>query len=397
MKPSNSSESFDPNPSNERTVDLPCRLDEETTNRTNTRSNSHRIAADRARLGGMKLDRRAMWKRNDAVEPWRRFRAAIIAVLFVVAYGWMGYLVLGLPWFDALYQTIISITTVGYSEIGYTVENTTTYRVFTLSLVIVGVGAVLYTIGAMADSLIEGSLNEQLRRRRMLKAINELRGHTIIAGWGQVGHAVAEAVERAGAEVVVIDRNPLDQESRHPIVVAEATDDEVLRAAGIEHAKTLVIALDHDADNLFVCLSARALRPDLFIVARTSDTKNESKFAQAGANRVINPHEIGGSRMAALALRPHVSEFLDEVLYDNQHDVAVEEIIVRPGSPMIGRTLLEMKREDGRRSLIIAIRGANGSYHTNPAPDTAVTQDTVIIALGSADELHHLRRTVNIV
>jgi len=162
-----------------------------------------------------------MWKRKNAVEPWRRFRTAMIAVLLVVAYGWIGYLILGLPWFDALYQTVISITTVGYSEIGSTLENTTRYRAFTLSLVVVGVGSVLYTIGAMADSLIEGSLNEQLRRRRMLKAINELRDHTIIAGWGQVGHAVAQAVERASGEVVVIDRNPLHHESHHPIVVAD--------------------------------------------------------------------------------------------------------------------------------------------------------------------------------
>jgi len=334
-----------------------------------------------------------MWKRNDAVEPWRRFRTAMIAVIVVVAYGWTGYLMLGLPWFDAFYQTVISITTVGYSEIGATVENTTRYRAFTLSLVVVGVGSVLYTIGAMADSLIEGSLNEELRRRRMLKAIDELRGHTIIAGWGQVGHAVAEFVERAGGEVVVIDRDPSHDESDHPIVVAEATDDDVLRSAGIEHAKTLVIALDHDADNLFVCLSARALRPDLFIVARTSDTKNEAKFAQAGANRVINPHEIGGSRMAALALRPYVSEFLDEVLYDEQHDVAVEEIVIQPGSPMIGKTLKDLRNEDGRRSLIIAIRGPLGRYHTNPAPDTKLAEDAVIIALGSAEELSDLRST----
>ena len=339
--------------------------------------------------------RRAMWKRTDAIEPWRRFRSAMIAVALVVVYGWTGYLILGVPWFDAFYQTVISITTVGYSEIGVTAENTSSYRVFTLSLVIVGVGSVLYTIGAMADSLIEGSLNEELRNRRMLKAINELRGHTIIAGWGQVGHAVAEFVDRAGGQVVVIDREPMQDESSHPIVVAEATDDDVLRSAGIEHAKTLVIALDHDADNLFVCLSARALRPDLFIVARTSDTKNEAKFAQAGADRVINPHEIGGSRMAALALQPHVAEFLDEVLSDDTHDVSVEEIVVRTGSPMTGRTLMELRSEDGRRSLIIAIRGPDGSYHTNPAPNTALVEDSVIIALGSADELRHLRQTVS--
>ncbi len=336
-----------------------------------------------------------MWKRNDTVEPWRRFRTAMIAVALVVVYGWVGYIVLGLHWFDALYQTIISITTVGYSEIGADPADTTTYRAFTLSLVVIGVGSVFYTIGATVDSLIEGSLNEELRRRRMLKAINELRNHTIIAGWGQVGHAVAEYVERAGGEVVVIDRDPIHDESPHPIVVAEATDDDVLRSAGIEHAKTLVIALDHDADNLFVCLSARALRPDLFIVARTSDAKNEAKFAQAGANRVINPHKIGGSRMAALALRPHVAEFLDEVLSDDQHDVSVEEIVVHPDSPMIGRSLKDMRREDGRRSLIIAIRNISGRYHTNPAPDTALSEHSVIIALGSAEELDHLRKTVN--
>ncbi len=336
-----------------------------------------------------------MWKRNDAVEPWRRFRTAMVAVVLVVLYGWVGYIVLGLQWFDALYQTIISITTVGYAEIGVTPDDTLPYRVFTLSLVVIGVGSVLYTIAAMADSLIEGSLNDELRRRRILKAINDLRDHTIIAGWGQVGHAVAEYVERAGGEVVVIDRDPVHDESPHPLVVAEATDDDVLRSAGIEHAKTLVIALDHDADNLFVCLSARALRPDLFIVARTSDNKNEAKFLQAGANRVINPHEIGGSRMAALALRPHVAEFLDEVLSDDQHDVSVEEIVVHPGSPMIGRSLKDLRREDGRRSLIIAIRNVSGRYHTNPSPHTALAENSVIIALGSADELEHLRQTVN--
>lgn len=336
-----------------------------------------------------------MWKRNDNVEPWRRFRTAMTAVLCVVIYGWVGYMLLGVPWFDALYQTVISITTVGYSEIGYSPDNTMGYRVFTLSLVVVGVGAVLYTIGTMADTLIEGSLNEGLRRRRMLKAINELRGHTIVAGWGQVGHAVAQAVERAGEEVVVIDRDPMDHQSVHPIVVAEATDDNVLRSAGIEHAKTLVIALDHDADNLFVCLSARALRPDLYIVARTSNTKNEAKFAQAGANRVINPHEIGGSRMAALALQPHVAEFLDDVLYDEQHDVAVEEIVVRPGSSLIGKTVLDLRREDGRRPLIIAIRIGHARYLTNPAPQTVLEEDAVIIALGSGEELSHLRHTVN--
>ena len=228
----------------------------------------------------------------------------------------------------------------------------------------------------------------------MLRAINELRGHTIVAGWGQVGHAVAAYIHRSGGEVVVIDRSPSESESGFPIVEGEATDDDVLDAAGLEHASTLILALDHDADNLFVCLSARSLRPDLFIVARTSDTKNEAKFHQAGANRVINPHQIGGSRMAALARRPHVAEFLDEVLHDDLHDVAAEEVQVHAGSPMVGRTLLDLRQSDGRRSLVIAIRGPNGLYETNPAPETALQAGNILIALGSETELDLLRESI---
>ena len=149
-----------------------------------------------------------------------------------------------------------------------------------------------------------------------------------------------------------------------------------------------------DADNLFVTLSARAMRHDLFIVARTVDQGNERKFLQAGASRVVNPHEIGGSRMAALALQPHVAEFIDEVLHDENHDVAVHEVRVLAESPMIGRPLTDLTSPSGKRPLIIAIRGGNGRYHTNPSPRTTLAAGEVIIALGSAEELADLRTQV---
>ncbi len=317
----------------------------------------------------------------------------MILVATIVIVGWVGYRILGLPWFDALYQTVITITTVGFTEVDLELANTTSYRVFTLFLVVVGVGAVLYTISVFVDTLIEGTLNDAFRRRRMTKAVAAMEGHTIICGWGQVGHAVADFCRRHDTDVVVIDRNPGDNHSEVPLIVGEATNDDVLRKAGIERAGVLVLALDHDADNLFVCLSARALTKKLFIVARTSDQGNEPKFFQAGADRVINPHEIGGSRMAALALQPHVAEFIDEILHDDQHDVSVQEFVVTESSSMAGHKLMDLHQGD-QRSLIIAIRTGDSEYHTNPSPHTEVQGGDVLIALGSHSELDHLRSRI---
>ncbi len=316
---------------------------------------------------------------------------SLLAVLGIAFLGTVGYRILGLPWFEALYQTIITITTVGFAEIDLELADTDEYRLFTLFLVVIGVGSVLYTITVFFETFIEGTLNDAFRRRRMSRVINQMSNHTILCGWGSVGHAVADFCARHNTDVVIIDRDPVDDTSALPLIVADATDDHVLVAAGIDRAKTLILALDNDSDNLFVCLSARALRRDLFIVARTSSRTNEPKFFQAGADRVINPHEIGGSRMAALALQPHVAEFIDEILQDEQHDVSVQEFVVTDESTIAGKRLLDL-RDGEQRSLIIAIRKPTQRYHTNPSPQTVVEVGDVLIALGSDDELAALRR-----
>lgn len=337
------------------------------------------------------LRTRPRWRTSFQREPWERVRLGVLIFCLVIAVGTAGYVLLGLSFFDALYQTVITVTTVGFQEVGTAEEITTPYRVFTLVLVVTGTGSVVYTLGLLVDTFIEGSLNDELRRRRMLREIEEFENHVVIAGWGRTGHAIAHSVRRAGQEMVVIDREPHDDLSDHPVVVGEATDDAVLSLAGLERAGTLIAALSNDADNLFVTLSARSLCPDLFIVARTSDQKNEPKFFQAGADRVVNPHEIGGSRMAAVALQPNVAEFLDEVLHDESHDVEVQEFRVAARSQLLGRSLTEAALPESDQPLVIAIRGGNGRYHTNPAPETKLAEDDVIIALGSASELAALR------
>ncbi|MEZ5340363.1 MAG: potassium channel protein [Acidimicrobiales bacterium] len=317
---------------------------------------------------------------------------ALVSVLLL--FGTAGYWWLGLTPFDALYQTVITITTVGYQEVAGDEPIGSAYRGFTMFLVLFGTGSVLYTLGVLVESLLEGSLNDEMRRRRMMKTVSEFEGHVVVVGWGRVGQAIAHYMTRFGRDVVIIDSDNEITDAPHPLIRGDATDDTVLLQAGVTKASVLVAALNHDADNLFVTLSARALKPNLFIVVRTGEQANESKFFQAGADRVVNPHEIGGSRMAALALQPHVAEFLDEVLHDEGHDAALHEVAVLAGSPMVGRPLVDLHSDAGSRALIIAIKAESGAYHTNPPPQTVLTTGDVLIALGSRQQLSALRSLI---
>ena len=240
---------------------------------------------------------------------WTRFWAGSGLLVLVVAGGTGGYMMLGLSLGDAVYQTVVTVTTVGYREIGVEAGTiTASYKAFTVVLILLGTGTVLYTLSVLIESIFEGRLDEQVRRRRMRVKIDRLAGHVVLCGFGQVGQAIYAELMRSGSEVVVIDRR--DRDDFHDYhgsradywVTGEATDDYTLKDAGLDRADTLVLALDSDIDNLFVSLTARSMAPALLIVTRASEASVESKLRQAGADHVVNPHEIGGSRMAALAL-----------------------------------------------------------------------------------------------
>ena len=326
------------------------------------------------------LRRRGRRRSSLGADPWQRVRVGLGILGFIIALGVVGYRILGLGLFDALYQTVITVTTVGYEEIGEPEDIDRAYRWFSLFLALFGVSGALYTLGVMVEAYVEGSLNDGLRIRKEQRMIDRLSGHLIVAGAGRVGASISHYVARHGADVVVIDRDAT--ESALLTVIGDATDDETLRRAGIDRAATLIAALDTDASNLYVTLSARALNADLHIVARTNHQSSEPKFFQAGADRVVNPHEIGGSRMGALALHPTLAEFLDEVLHDESHGVTVDEIEVRVGSPADGRTLRDLIGPTGQ-PLVIAIRDQDHGYVANPALDTAVHPGSVLVVLGS--------------
>lgn len=268
-------------------------------------------------------------------------------------------------------------------------------QVLTIVVIVLGVGTALYTASAMVGLVVEGRLSESMRRRRMEREIAAMRDHVIVCGWGRVGKTAAEHVRGYGGQVVVIDNDSertADVEVPH--VLGDAREDASLRAAGIASARALVAAIADDADNLFVTLSARNLKPDLFIVARARVASSEAKLLQAGADRVVNPQHIGGARMAAFTNQPHVAEFLDVVMHDGSLDLRIEEVAIPPASPVAGATLREAHLRDRTGALVLAIRSAGGAFNTNPDPGVVLEPDTVLIAVGTSAQLDALGEAV---
>jgi voltage-gated potassium channel len=319
-----------------------------------------------------------------------RLRIALVMLLVVFIVGTIGFTVLGLPPLDATYMTITTITTVGFREITGP-DVTTAEKVFTMFVIGTGVGTVLYTFTLGVQVVVEGQLREFVGRRRMDKKISQMRDHVIVCGWGRVGKAVAHDLVRDGKDVVVVDVD--DERVRLldiPTVVGDATLDTTLRAAGIEHAAALVAALEGDAENLFVTLSSRAINLDLFIVARARQEESVPKLQRAGADRVVNPQELGAARMASFVARPHVAEFIDVVMHERSMEFRMQEIEVTNDSPLAGVSLRDANLRQRAGVLVLALRQTDGTFTTNPDPDMIIEPKQVIIAVGTDTDLARL-------
>jgi voltage-gated potassium channel len=314
-----------------------------------------------------------------------------MAMLFVAAVlvaGTVGYVAFGMSLVDAAYQTVTTITTVGFRELK---PFGTGEKVFTMAVIVAGVGAALYTFTLGVQVVVEGQLREFVGRRRMDRKIAEMRDHVVLCGWGRVGRAVAADLAANGRAVVVVD---VDRERvadlPFPTVVGDATLDATLKAAGIEHASALVAALAGDAENLFVTLSGRGLNPGLFIVARARADESVEKLGQAGADRVVNPQELGAARMASFVVRPNVAEFVDVVMHERSMEFRMQEIEVPAGSLLADRTLRESNLRALSNVLVLALREPDGTFVTNPDPDTTITAGHVLIAVGTDADLARL-------
>lgn len=261
-----------------------------------------------------------------------RLLRAIVILLSVVVMGVIGYMTIeGWSFLDSLFMTVITITTVGFNEVRPLSNGG---EIFTIILIVVGVGGALYTLTALVEYILEGEFRGTLWRRRMKNSINHMSAHFILCGYDRVGREVARRFKEEGVKFVVVDRDEVAsrkaEEEGCLYVTGDASSDTVLKEAGVERAKGVVVATGDDAENIFITLTARSVRPDIFVVARSSSKETEPKLRKVGADRVISPHSIGGRRMALLALRPASVEFVDMLMGGlGQEDLLIEDKILK--------------------------------------------------------------------
>ena len=326
--------------------------------------------------------------RHRLPHPLRRFRLPAVLLLLVLLYGITGYTLIE-RWslLDAFYMTIITISTVGYSELH---GLSTAGRLFTSTLIVVGVGTMLYGFGVFAETLTDNSFVAYRRERQLERALNHLRDHFIICGYGRIGTQIVAEFEDHNAPYAVIDQTEealirLRNEDRLH-VEGDASSEEILKLAGIERARGLISAVDSDERSVYITLAARALRPELYILSRAGRPESIRRLELAGANRVISPYRMAGHRMAELALRPALVDVLD-TLHHGMSEIAVEEMLVKPGMAAVGKSVAEVGLMSADAAKLLAVRRTDGTVHINPGPDLRLEEGDLLIALGSEDQL----------
>jgi voltage-gated potassium channel len=318
-------------------------------------------------------------------------RGPIVVIGMLLVLGTAGYMLIeGWSFLDALYMTVTTLVTVGFGEIH---PLSTAGRIFTIALIVLGVGGVLYTFTSVMQYVFEGHLGREWELRRMQRRIDQLRDHFILCGYGRVGRQVARDFAEDGVPFVLVDmdQDRLDQAGTDGCVTlrGDATDDDTLRRAGIDRARGLITCVQSDADNIFVTLSARALRSDLYIVARSDNEDAAPKLRRAGADRVVSPYSIGGRQMAMLAVRPAAVEFVDRVLSRADIELLLEDFVIAERSPLVGRTLAEIQEQVAPGVTVLALR-RDSRLVTQPPSDWDVRLGDELVAVGTPEQLRAL-------
>ncbi|HSM80228.1 MAG TPA: potassium channel protein [Nodosilinea sp.] len=337
-----------------------------------------------------------------AEEHYRRTRRhlvrGVIALGWVMVSGVFWYrFVEGWTWLDATYMAVITLSTVGFGE---TNPLSPRGRLFTILLIVAGVGVIAYILNNLTEAIVQGHFQTGFRSLKRRRFMESLQGHYIICGLGRTGGQVATEFSAERIPFVVVDSEDRAiqqaQQRGYTSFQGDATQDQVLLQVGIERARCLVAALPSDAENLYIVLSAKTLAPGIRTIARASNEEAILKLQRGGADVVVSPYITGGKRMAAAALRPQVVDFLDGMLTGAERTVYVEEILLLPDScPIIGKSLAEAQLGRQSGALILAIRRADKNLIFAPSADTHLYSGDLIITMGNADQLRLLSQIVN--
>src|SRR6266487_1271922 len=321
--------------------------------------------------------------------PLRRFRLAGILLAIVIAVGVTGYVLIdGWNFLDSFFMVIITISTVGYTEVH---PQGPVGRLFTSGLIVIGVATMLYGFGVFAETLADNSFGRYRRERQLKRDLDGLSDHFIICGYGRIGTQIVAEFEQHATPYVVIDQTEEALEriraENHLHIEGDASKEEILRQAGIERAHGLISAVDSDERAVYIVLAARALNPNLYIVARAGRPESIRRLELAGANRVVSPYRMGGHQLVQMALRPNVVDVLDSLVTGGS---GVEEMTVEERSPKIGLTLAEAGLLEPDGAHVLALRRRDGRLEVSPSPSLRLEPGDLIVALGSEDQLEAL-------
>jgi voltage-gated potassium channel len=328
------------------------------------------------------------------LEPEKKLKIIGMILSAVVLFGTIGYSVIERwPLLDAVYMTFITLSTVGFKEV-YVLSPAG--RVFTILLILVGVAGAAYTLRVFGEWVVEGELKKLFGRRRMQKGIKELVNHYVVCGFGRVGRRAAQELCSRRVPFVIIDndikRIEQAEKDQFLFVQGDSTVDQTLIDAGIGRARALITTVANEADGVFIVLSARQLNPQLFITARSETDEGKKKLLRAGANKVISPYKIGAIRMALTTLRPNLVDFMKVITFDKETGLTIEEVQIKPGSPMIDSTLREcaIRKEFG--IMVAGIKKTGKDVFLNPSPDTRIEAGDILIVIGDKEGLERLEK-----
>lgn len=329
--------------------------------------------------------------------PPRHFLIIVTLLVFTVAAGTIGFeLIEGWGFMDALYMTVITISTVGYQEIRPLGE---AGRVFNMVLIFFGLGTTTYVAASVVRFMVEGRIRAIMGRRRLDRRIDRLRNHYIVCGYGRIGRILCQTLQQKPVDLVAIEKSPdlvpVMEQDRVLFVQGEATSEETLQRAGIARARGLVAVLGTDTDNVFLVLTARQLAPQLMIIARTGREESKSKLRAAGANIVESPYELGAFRLAQRIMRPAVTSFLDSAFSDTRKDIQMEELAVSHASSLAHLSLKDSGIRQKFNLIIIAIKNTDGAMLFNPSFETTIQPGDTVIAVGEVENLDRLENALN--
>lgn len=330
------------------------------------------------------------------MDPVRHLKISMSVLLLLVSAGSCGYMFIeNWPFLDALYMTVITLGTVGFKEIHDLSDGG---KIFTMILIVVGVSVIGYIVGSLAQIMFEGQIQRVMGRKKVEKMIEKLTDHYIICGYGRIGSLICREFTSNKLSFVVVEKNmetteKLEEEG-YLHMKGDATLDETLLKAGIKRARGLISVVTSDTENVYITLTARGLNPDLYILARSGEEGSDLKLKRAGANKVVSPYIIGGTRMAQSILRPNVVDFIEIATGSDHLDLQMEEITIPPHSAFAGETLVSsgFRKETG--VIIIGIKKSNGKMVFNPHSQAKIEGNDTLIVLGEPSAILKLEGLV---